>query len=202
MKIIAKVKDYYDYLKGIYGEDPKLVLNRDQAFVSSKVFNELSIITFIIGGKLVQIYFNGEDFFFGEDLKQFDTSKKWTKKEGYYRVKIGYLNGRKNDVYIADNVKEGFDYINEKHNCPILYRSDDWHCHNVLNESFTAFPLLTSTAITKFIPAEEVYKWLSEYLAKQLDKSLDAIPHLTDTQKLENKGFDKIVSFRPHIKNK
>ena len=32
MKIIAKVKDYYDYLKGIYGEDPKLVLNRIKEF--------------------------------------------------------------------------------------------------------------------------------------------------------------------------
>ena len=51
-----------------------------------------------------------------------------------------------------------------------------------------------------FIGAEEIYIWIQEYLSKQLDESLNKISILTDIQKIENKGFDKINSFRPNIK--
>lgn len=200
MKIISKFKDYYDYLKGIYGEDPKLILERVNEISPTIRFQDLTVLTFIIGGKLIQIYYNGEHFYFGEDLKQFDESTKYRKKKGHYTLPIGYINGRKNNMYVADSVKEGFDYINEKYKCPVLYRSDSWYCNDVSEKDFMAFPYLASTPITRFIPAEDVYKWLSEYIARQLDKSLEVIPNQTDVQKLENKGFDKINSFRPNIK--
>ena len=38
---------------------------------------------------------------------------------------------------------------------------------------------------------------ISDYLSRQLDNKLENIPTLSDTQKLQNKGFDKLSSFRP-----
>lgn len=33
MKIISKFKDYYDYLQGIYGQDPKATYERSRHFL-------------------------------------------------------------------------------------------------------------------------------------------------------------------------
>ena len=202
MKIISKYKDYYDYLSGVWGEDPKLVLERKGEFVvgnSNHLGCDMYVLTFIIGGVMVQIYCNGEDYFFGKDLKQFDNSNYWWKKEGHYRVEIGYSNGRTNDMFIVDGIKEGFSYLNDKYNCPILYNKQSWHCSDITKEDFATYPLLSSTPVTKFVDAVDVYRWIQEYLAKKVDQSQARQDSQTDIQRLQNKGFDKKTSFRPKI---
>lgn len=198
MKIISKIKDYYDYLSGVWGVDEKIILNRRGEFVPSTP-KDLSVLTFIIGGNLIQIYFDGISYYSGEELKQFDQSTKYRRKIGYFAVPIGYINGRQNNVYISDNIKSGFDYLNEKYESPIIYRDDSWHYNDVLEKDFSAFPILSSTPITKIVDAVDIYRMISEYLSRQLDKKLEAVPNLTDVQKLENRGFDKLSSFRPNF---
>lgn len=202
MKIISKYKDYYDYLSGVWGEDPKLILERKGEFVvgtSDHSGCDMFVLTFIIGGMMVQIYNNGEDYFFGKDLKQFDSSNSWWKKEGHYRVEIGYSNGRSNSMPILDGVKEGFSYLNDKYNSPILYSKQSWHCSDITKEDFSTYPLLSSTPVTKFVDATDVYRWIQEYLAKKIDQLQTRQDNQTDIQRLENKGFDKKTSFRPKI---
>ena len=61
MKIISKYKDYYDYLSGVWGEDPKLVLVRKGEFVVQSTNPsgcDMYVLTFIIGGIMIQIYNN------------------------------------------------------------------------------------------------------------------------------------------------
>lgn len=198
MKIISKIKDYYDYLSGVWGVDDRIILDRRGEFVPSTP-KELSVLTFIIGGNLIQIYFDGMSYYFGEELKQFDQSTKYRRKDGYYTIPIGYIDGRQNNVYVANGIKEGFDYLNEKYESAIIYRSDRWHYNDVLEKDFSVFPVLSATPITKFVDATDVYRMISDYLSRQLDKKLEAIPSLTDVQKLENKGFDKLSSFRPNF---
>jgi hypothetical protein len=199
MKILSKYKDYYDYLSGVWGEDPKLILERKGEFVvenSNHIGCDMYVLTFIIGGNMVQIYNNGEDFYFSKDIKQFDTSNKWYKKEGHYRVNIGYINGRRNNMFIADSIKSGYEYLNDKYNCPIIYNCKSWYCSDVTKEDFSKYPLLSSTPITKFVTSQDVYRWIQEYLAKKIDQSQARQDNQTDIQKIENKGFDKIKSFR------
>jgi len=198
MKIISKYKDYYDYLSGIWGVDEKIVLERKNEFILHPS-EDLSVSTFIIGGNLIQIYFNGYSYYFGEELKQFDQSTKYRKKNGYYLIPIGYLEGRQNSVYISDGIKEGFEYLNEKYKSPIIYRTDNWHYNNILEKDFTIFPVLLSSPLPKFIDATDTYRMISDYLSRQLTKKLEIIPPQSDIQKLENKGFDKKTSFRPKI---
>ncbi len=202
MKIISKYKDYYDHLSGVWGEDPKLILERTKEFVWSFPRYggcEMFVLTFVIGGNMVQIYHNGEDFHFGEDIKQFDTSNKWNNKEGHYRVNIGYIDGRQNSMYVVDGVKSGYEFLNDKYKCPILYNSESWYCSDITKEDFSTYPLLSSTPITKFVDATDVYRWIQEYLAKKVDQSQARQDNLSDVQRLVNKGFDKVTSFRPKI---
>ena len=196
MKIISKVKDYYDYLSGIWGVDDKIVLTRTNEFRMNQPI-DLSIHTFIIGGNLIQIYFDGNSYYFGEELKEFDDSTKYNRLDGYYRIPIGYKTGRQRNVCVAKNIQSGFDYLNEKFNSPIIYRCDSWYYHDVTTENFNIYPILSSTPIPRFIDPSDAYKMISDYLSRQLDNKLENIPTLSDTQKLQNKGFDKLSSFRP-----
>lgn len=200
MKIISKYKDYYDYLSGVWGEDPKLVLERTKEFVwNSPSTRSKYVLTFVIGGNMVQLYYSGENYYFGKDLKQFDESTKWSKKEGHYRVNIGYIDGRQNYMYVVDGVKSGYEFLNDKYKCPILYNSESWYCSDITKEDFSTYPLLSSTPITKFVDATDVYRWIQEYLAKKVDQSQARQDNLSDVQRLVNKGFDKVTSFRPKI---
>lgn len=205
MKIISKYKDYYDYLSGVWGVDPNLILDRDN-FVPKLSGDDLRIISFVIGGKLCQIYFDGDDYYFGEDIEQFDNTNSrskfysYFKKEGKYRVSIGYKNGRKNSAYIVDGIKEGFEWLNEKFDCPILYKTESWLPREHENSDWKKMPLLSETPIVKFIDATDIYRWISDYLAKQLDKKQDILTKVTNSEKIINKGFDLKKSFRPNMK--
>lgn len=207
MKIISKYKDYYDYLSGVWGEDPKLVLDRKGEFVvqsTNPLGCDMYVLTFIIGGIMIQIYNNGKEFFFGKEIEQFDTTRRYGKnnywtKDGLYRVEIGYSTGRTNQMYVVQGPKEGYEYLNDKYNCPILYNKQSWHCPDITKEDFSTYPLLSSTPVTKYVDAVDVYRWIQEYLAKKVDQSQARQDNQTDIQRLENKGFDKRTSFRPKI---
>lgn len=200
MKIISKYKDYYDYLSGVWGEDPKLILERTKEFIwDSPSTKSKHVLTFVIGGNMIQLYYSGENYYFGKDLKQFDTSNKWNNKEGHYRINIGYEDERQNYMYAANGVKSGYEFLNDKYNCPVLYTYTIWHCSDITKEDFSTYPLLSSTPVTKFVDATDVYRWIQEYLARKVDQSQARQDNLSDVQRLVNKGFDKVTSFRPKI---
>ena len=85
MKIIGKYKDYYDYLQGVWGQDPKAVYARD----SVKLFTEedrpvflgmtLSGLRRLTHKKLIPYYKpNGKNMYF--DVKELIA---WQKKNHY-----------------------------------------------------------------------------------------------------------------------
>ena len=89
MKIISKYKDFYDFLSGIYGEDPLIVLNRLDftmpTFYDSMNPNyiEEGKIQLYIGGFLIEAYYKNDKIYYGEDLKQFAVVQKRSK--WYYK---------------------------------------------------------------------------------------------------------------------
>jgi hypothetical protein len=201
MKILSKYKDYYDYLTGIWGEDPKLILDRRNGnpkplgeiydFEKDKSYK----ITLIICGRLIEGYRFQNKIYYGQDLIQFKNTEnsKWDQIDyPHITIENGNKWFNKRDTLYALKPVEGFLDINKKQNCPILIKHS--------NNTYTEFPKLEELNLGSFINPEEIYIWVQEYLSKQLDESLDKIPLLTNIQKLENKGFDKKYSFRPNIK--
>lgn len=68
MKILSKYKDYYDYISGIYGEDPKLVLDRRTGSGFQDLTEDTKYFIFI-GGFQIEGYYRGGKMFYGESLR-------------------------------------------------------------------------------------------------------------------------------------
>lgn len=183
MKIIDKRgrKDYYDFLIGIYGEDPKLVFDRRSEYNYEPIKGKNSLY---LCGKIYDIYFDGTRCYMGDDLKQFDTS------DSYQRWRIG-------DYLFIDRVRYELLPIVDKKNLnrlnstPILVSGV---FGLVLN------PLLSSMNLNGYISPEDIFLLVSNWISSEIDEMLKVNNNLTDIQKLENKGFDKKTSFRPNIK--
>lgn len=200
MLIISKYKDYYDYLSGIYGSDPNLVLDR-RVFQNYELFNDEKL-TFIICGLVYEGFYVREQnkVIYGKDLLALGRERKryqfsWDNDRtpsveieisGTTRFRYG------NYVNVATEPYPDKDGFNEKEKCPILYR--------YLSNNFYHFPMLSKYNFGSYISAEEMYRLLTEYLSNERTKLETHIDSRTDVQKLQSKGFDKKESFRPNIK--
>ena len=214
MKIIDKHKDYYDYLQGIYGQDPLAVYDRK----GSVVFNNDTVpgalkpvpasgmkgfrgtITLLCGMVCHRIFFEnlpGQKISFEE----FDTFRMDARETDIpIRLKIEHFE------YEPGAIKTHLKWTSEaeKHGFPIRYphgglcHEDEffstgkdkwWHYDSVSfsNPILSSLPLLV-------LPAEKVFEQVHEFLLSLNDKSIT--DSRTDVQKLESAGFDKITSFR------
>jgi len=198
MYILSKYKDYYDYLTGIYGVDPKLILDRREGYSEPINYqHELDKehkVTLVICGRRIEGYRYQNKIYYGQDLIQFKNAEN-SKWDG---IKYDYITIRKLNCMRHYNIKLalepvlGFDIINKQYDCPILIEKG-------LN-NYEKFPKLEELNLASFIPAEQLYQWLSQWLAQQIDNQQNIKSNLTDVEKLENKGFSKVTSFRPNIK--
>lgn len=198
MKIIAKVKDYYDYLQGIYGVDEKLVLDRTKfSYLSYPPLDNTKHI-FYIGGYIVEALYINKKFHFGPDIEQFQYTED------------SYLNNpksrvRKDNYFVPDttpnkkfSVSGNWFYktitkdpkcINDKMGYPILYSEYESYKSPQVN------PILKDFEIAKFLPAEEIWKILTEWLSNQISKKETQVP-TTDKEKIVSHGFGLKESFR------
>lgn len=193
MKIISKYKDYYDYLVGVNGEDPKLILDRRLSNASYFYENYDTIELYICGTIHYGMYYD-DKFHYGEDLLNFGEfeNKKYCKnsvdsvliKPNTYKIVFA----------IPINCIKDKDNFNIKYNCPILLKS-------YLKE-FKHFPKLKDLNVSSIYSAEEIFILLSNWLSNRLSEKENISDNRSDILKIESKGFNKITSFRPKIKNK
>ena len=216
MKIISPYKDYYDYLIGIYGEDPLIVLDRRNHKQPNWTFNHKhghinepinSKYTLFIGGWLVDFIHYGDKFYFGEEILKIPDLKL---KERYYLEfnENIYSNELKNDFWIFHQdgnsnplkifkkpVKINFNFnfseiialIKFNYN----YKLEKYDC--IVSYSY---PKLFDINLNKFINAETIYHWIYDYLAEKNLEKENHKDNRNDLQKLESAGFDKKLSFR------
>ena len=195
MKIIGKIKDYYDYLVGVYGIDDKLILDRTEFFPTSRFIspNDSKVIFFICGYQVEGLYRNGK-FYYGDDLAKFEKRKDWKWRywnqdnKDYYTVKINRVG---KDEYISILKKPILDNTNEKLDCPILI-------YNIFGEyeykgyKLSKFPILKDYDLVNVFQPEKLWQMIYDFLSKTKD-----VPNLqTDKEKIISKGFDYKHSFR------
>ena len=216
MKIISPYKDYYDYLIGVYGEDPLIILDRRNHQQPTWRFNHRhgyinepisTKYTLFIGGWLVDFIHYGNQFYYGEDVLNIPDLKL---KENYY---LGfneniYSNELKNDfwVFIQDgnsnpikifkkpvkiNFKFNFLEIIGLIKFEYNYKLEKYDCILIC-----PYLKLSDIQLNKFISAETIYQWIYDYISESNSKKEQHLDLRTDTQKLEGKGFDKKISFR------
>lgn len=187
MKIISKYKDYYDYLSGIYGIDPLLVLDRRNNDNYTCYIPEKLI--FYICGLKIEGYYDGFKFYYGEKLKKRadHTEKKyfWQKDcpERSYIKKI--------DRYINNEIEKLSDdnNYNKIHNCPIIMQG-------YTNDHLLKFPQLNKFDVQQILPAEEIYQMLVQWLSDIRNQNETKVDKRTNKDKILTNGFDLKTSFR------
>lgn len=208
MKIIDKRKDYYDYLKGIYGEDEKLILDRrdfDVPYVSSH--DERILIH--VAGKMYEGLKKDDKYYWGDQLAQFHVEREltaWEKIKGRkendsYNIPIIDAFGKQTTLSFARDQKKQIasnflgrksEGPNEYFNCPIvmnnLFGKHKWRGSG----SFCKFPLLSNYNFGGMLSPEEIWIELSNWLSRTID-----IPDTTSNKdKIIAAGFDLKTSFR------
>lgn len=210
MKILSKYKDYYDYLTGVWGEDPKLTLDRREFHTTELIENAVYFI--FIGNYKIEGFCRNGVIHFGDKLQEFETVDEYYSKRKEYQNKVRidtpreysgsykggrYRRTRYDTKWVNTLVVEGTGEVTITENCPIL----------VLQESPTSssivktykYPKLEDIGLAKFVDATDVYRMIAEWLAKRVDE-MELTTSTTNEQKIENKGFDKKTSFRPNMK--
>lgn len=188
MKIISKYKDYYDYLTGIYGVDPLLVLDRRVNNNSSVQLFGTSVIDVTFCNYSYHYIFNPEtkEVFYGSDIKNFDgfikERTRFFKRGGLIydiEIKGRFTSPDKYSIY-AQPTK----IVRPK--VPISI--------SINRGTSINFPKLEDVCFNKIIPPKEAYIKLSEWLSSgKKDKTVDK---QTDKEKILSHGFDYKKSFR------
>ena len=203
MKIITKYKDYYDYLIGVFGEDPKLILDR-RGDTNKFILNDGEVIIVCIGNKRIEGIYKDNTFHYGKALKKFH-------KEQIMSSWKTYAWGRKYDItkdiyytyeYIKGHCREFVlskvilnTTLNTENNCAILlYRT------NIKGELVEAskFPILKDLNIPSILSARDAWIILNDYLSSQIKEPI--VPIGDDNVRIQSHGFDLKTSFRPKMK--
>jgi len=189
MKIVSNFKDYYDFLIGKYGIDPKVVYERvcetetpQHSWVKSGIYRPEYLdlpgyyyygIAFC-GTTYKVCCYNGKVYIGDEVL----VLRKFVDKENAYKLPTEreYLTGHNKPTD-----------VNEKLNCPVVllprYTFDGEGTKNVKLADFQ---------FGRLVPPEDAYLRIVEFLTREpIIKDTR-----TDIEKVVSHGFDKKTSFR------
>ena len=199
MKIIDNKKDYYDYLMGVYGIDEKIVYDRRNSitkdyFCKSHGYNWNPNKTPFDTAYEMTLRVGNVQYKF---VRNKDTDYKWDMPKiayrGYYRGYSRQVETITNPMRISDEELEQW----KENDCPIVltisYSRDYWW--NRGSDIVIRNPILsTFGVIPKFIPANEIWENVYDFISHRNDKKI--VDNRTDIEKLESHGFDKRTSFR------
>jgi len=198
MKIIAKTKDYYDYLQGVYGTDEKIVYDRRSGLGIGDVRNGDSYFIFINGFRYFTTFYDGR-FRYGaenilkvleEFLKVKSTRKDcWSSDLDF----LFYYAQDKKLVRRAQRLEENWypENFNRLLWKPVLISKSEDPNKCDLTEPLTLNQFNFGSVMTP----HEVYVEISNFLSWCVDNP--PIPDKqTDKEKVVSHGFDLRTSFR------
>ena len=213
MKIIDKNKDYYDYLQGVWGQDPMAVYVRTGSFLFTgeqrppffatpppegiHAFQGEVIVT--AGETEHHVYFvNGKE---GIHTERFLT-RRVTREKGEAPLVLEYFV----DAWEIGDPKGNWRHFRhmpskekfiERAKALTNYPPRKGHRRFDLRlerlKGRVENPILSSFPLT-LIPAEEIFGPVQDYLLSQAEPVI--VDRRTDTEKLEAAGFDRKTSFR------
>lgn len=210
MYIVDKNKDYYDYLSHIYGLDKKIVLDRR----GSKKIDD---------GNIVDLFYH---LYYYEKANNFLILEVGNVQYliRVFKIKCSKGNELGHQEFVSCEMKIEHIFNNHVHlyDTPISIRAVSvktnwsWGKHYsrkskyVISDNYQDtiervfekvinLPILAGTQITSLIAGEEIWKELQNYISS-LDNDKDVSIPMTDVEKAETHGFDKVTSFRHPIK--
>lgn len=215
MKIISKYKDYYDYLMGVYGSDPKLVLDRRKGKPLFKWTpdNYETVFIAVAGKGVTGIYYDG-NVYWGDQILTLPETKKykgekydrelndWVPYEGITIPNLLYSRGSRHRYFEINPDVVDVDF-NDKYNCPIIGTTYEEGLHykdGSVGRTTVFYPILKDLNVGSIFPPEQIWKMLTDWLAKKETERLDFMDSRTNKEKITGHGFDYKRSFRPKMK--
>jgi hypothetical protein len=223
MKILSKrgEKDYYDYLQGIMGIDEKVTYDRRGSTVVnvSEYYNPEFPYEYDL--YFSNKPFNCDKHKTKKSVWQSCRYQNrinrhtwsWKKKDDVYEgsiyhlyLEVGYIrfifeverylddeNKIHVDVSIVDKKRLG---KNDKKTKEPLYISQFYYGYSDrgINRTPIENPILKNTWIPRYIPAQDMWNMLYEYISSLNDKEF--VDSRTNDQHIESAGFDRKISFR------
>jgi hypothetical protein len=208
MKIVSKVKDYYDYLSSIYGIDETVVYDRREIYLPSKhtpspFFSMEKLPTDQLPkktrlnpdgkGMLYKAVLEVGNMFYSFEIERYlldktsdNISVEWVLKHQIRGEKHHHFG--KTHITFYTNIELNQYYSLDKFT---KWIRPCWYRPTV--EIFSNL-ILKETPIPSIISADEIYKELYAYISGL--KDIEFIDTRTDVQKLQSAGFDKTTSFR------
>ena len=190
MKIIAKTKDYYDYLQGKYGVDPKLVYDRRNGspMVDQNIYNRDgdTLLIAVAGILYPAIWIGGSWHYDRESFKAYSDIDR--KNKTHYDWTLN------NHKHLFDKNYLDFTDINRDLREPVLVKTLSYGWKNNFKEWVKPLTL-QQFSFHKIKSAEEVYIAISSFLGWLVDNP--PIPDKqTNREKIVSHGFDLKKSFR------
>lgn len=179
MIIIDARKDYYDYLVGIYGRDPKIVLDRTKhesfCFVSTR-----TVEVFFCGLYYQGLYHEGKYYWTEESILELGGEKR--KPWYYFNTMVDMVWFKSCTIKTIPYTKEDIRGNKPGPNVPIAILDGVWR----------AFPCLKDIGFNQKLSPEDAYLKLIDYLSP---KEMMPKPQ-SDKEKILSHGFDTKKSFR------
>lgn len=195
MKIISNYKDYYDFLQGIYGIDPKVVYERicltgsdsewhkagmyRPQYMAIKDYDRFEFAPIAICGRIYCVYIHNKKFYFGDNHEALDRLR--------YKILRDDRNMFSDALYYSKYHLQTTD-INEQENCPICLLGYGWRSGfyaSVKNIRLSDF------GINQILSPNDMYIMISNFISREKP----IVDKRTDIEKLTSKGFDKKTSF-------
>lgn len=200
MRIVSKVKDYYDYLQGIYGIDEKVCYDRRDGIIVDPTRGYME---------------GGLDYWFKPDYKPYCVYRRDDGAPAIFGLEIGYvryvlsvfrgINYDKFEYKLIEKIRINKEDKVSSAPINLLHMRRKNRFWDKGNHEYVPFlergkssyfrnPILARTFIPGLIPAEEVWENVYEYLSSL--NEVEIIDTRTDVQHAESHGFDKKISFR------
>lgn len=217
-------KDYYDYLAGVYGIDKDIVFDRTEFTVLSHINHFTSVdLSFFFDPERMTIFTSSHNDCLrhpqGWTKEVYGRKKSFVLEVGFYQYlfEVDRYIDEGGEVHIEPTLVSKFDkgvhigktpitlfpYKEEPIRTSGYYTTNGWDRVKEdmvykLSKSYQVDnPIVSGTWITGFIPAEELYNNIYNYLIACREPVIE--DKRNDIQKLESKGFDKKTSFRNPI---
>lgn len=212
MKIIAKVKDYYDYVGKIYGEDEAIVYKRldlnddeykkveidspfskkSQVFGLPNLYSDSYFHQLIICGHVFTVYKKSSI----DTVYQLVTEEK-IKEIIEERARLYfYRPHRVEQYYNGQYVKQAAEICKAVGQPVIVFSGNDHDVKKLYIER--RIPNLGELGISAFFTPEELFQKIQQFIANEIRTNPDSQPPVgqDNNNKIVSHGFDLKTSFR------
>ena len=214
MKIISKIKDYYDFLVSKWGIDPKVVYvrngkritdtdtydlivdpkkSKNWAIDKSNIFFEDANGELLTKGarrmRAIDDYTNVAVIWAGDKMYAFGivVYKKYDKDEIVSKIEPLRDNVVKRSPHVYSR------FLKRDSKAPVVYAIYDTYWSSSAIEKVEN-PIIINSKFAKFMNPEEVFLGIYSYISKMNEK--DIKDNRTNDEKIVSNGFDKRTSFR------